>query len=123
LLSITADLGRTAVIPEGNPIAYINQHLAILRFKTIDPQFVSYQLATNGGQSQFTRLNKEGVKAGLNFTDVRSIKLIKPPAEQQKKFNEFVESLSIEIQHQSKALAQTDTLFSSLQQRAFKGQL
>ena len=76
LLSITADLGRTAVVPDGITKAHINQHLAILRFTNLNPVFVSYQLASKGGRAQFERLNREGVKAGLNFNDVKSIRLI-----------------------------------------------
>ena len=54
LLSITADLGRTAVVSGGIAKAHINQHLAILRFTSLNPIFVSYQLASKGGQAQFT---------------------------------------------------------------------
>lgn len=37
LLSITADLGRTAVVPNGLGKAYINQHLSILRTSAVAP--------------------------------------------------------------------------------------
>jgi type I restriction enzyme S subunit len=74
LLSITADLGRTAVIPAGIGRAFINQHLAILRLHDdMDPYFVSAFLASPAGQAQIGSLNRQGVKAGLNFDDIRSI--------------------------------------------------
>ncbi len=41
LVSITADLGRTAVVPEGIQKAHINQHLAILRLRGVEPAFAN----------------------------------------------------------------------------------
>lgn len=41
LLSITADLGRTAVVPSSTPLAYISQHLAILRSDHFVPEYLA----------------------------------------------------------------------------------
>ena len=123
LLSITADLGRTAVVPGGIAKAHINQHLAILRFTSLNPVFVSYQLASKGGQAQFDRLNREGVKAGLNFNDVKSIRLTNPPLDLQHRFATIVESVEEQKTRQRAHLAELDTLFASLQSRAFRGDL
>ena len=123
LLSITADLGRTAVVPGGIAKAHINQHLAILRFTSLNPVFVSYQLASKGGQAQFNRLNREGVKAGLNFNDVKSIRLTNPPLNLQHRFATIVESVEHQKASQRAHLAELDTLFDSLQSRAFRGDL
>ena len=123
LLSITADLGRTAVVPEGVGKAHINQHLAILRFIDLDPIIVSHQLASAGGQAQFARLNREGVKAGLNFNDVKNIRLTKPPPELQHRFATIVKSVERQKASQRAHLDELDTLFASLQSRAFKGEL
>ncbi len=123
LLSITADLGRTAVVPGGIAKAHINQHLAILRFTSLNPVFVSYQLASKGGQAQFNRLNREGVKAGLNFNDVKSIRLTNPPLNLQHRFAAIVESVERQKASQHAHLAELDTFFTSLQARAFRGDL
>ena len=123
LLSITADLGRTAVVPGGIAKAHINQHLAILRFTSLNPVFVSYQLASKGGQAQFDRLNREGVKAGLNFNDVKSIRLTNPPLDLQHRFAASVKSVEQQKVRQRAHLAELDTLFASLQSRAFRGDL
>jgi len=84
LISITADLGRTAVVPEGLGDAFINQHLAVLRTSKIDPHFLSLYLTSPDGQVQVHRLDRVGVKSGLNFDDLRSIAVpMPPPAEQR----------------------------------------
>ena len=123
LLSITADLGRTAVVPRGIAKAHINQHLAILRFTSLNPVFVSYQLASKGGQAQFDQLNREGVKAGLNFNDVKRIRLTNPPLNLQQRFAAIVESVEHQKVSQRGHLAELDTLFASVQSRAFRGDL
>ena len=123
LLSITADLGRTAVVPDGISKAHINQHLAILRFENLNPVFISYQLASQGGRAQFERLNREGVKAGLNFNDVKSIRLTNPPFNLQYRFAAIVKSIERQKTSQRAHLAELDTLFASLQSRAFQGEL
>lgn len=123
LLSITADLGRTAVVPEGFGKGHINQHLAILRLKEMNPVFVSQQMASPGGQRQFVSLNRSAVKAGLNFDDIRSIKLLRPPLPLQNDFSRIVAKLENRTSKLVAASAESDDLFASLQQRAFRGEL
>ncbi len=57
LLSITADLGRTAVVPDTLKRAFINQHLAILRPLEVNSEYLSSFLESEGGQRQIKRLN------------------------------------------------------------------
>jgi type I restriction enzyme S subunit len=123
LLSITADLGRTAVVPDGIGKAHINQHLAILRFRSMNPTFVSHQIESAGCQTQFVTLNRAAVKAGLNFNDIRSIRLTKPPLPLQQKFAAIVESIERQKTTQRAHLAELDALFAALQHRAFRGEL
>jgi len=113
LLSITADLGRTAVVPEGLGLAHINQHLAILRLQGVNPQFVAKYLASPGGQRQFERLNREGVKAGLNFNDIRSLQIPLPPLAEQKRIAAILDAADVLRAKRREALAQLDTLLQS----------
>lgn len=124
VLSITADLGRTAVVPENFPDAYINQHLAILRLtKENNPIYVSSFIASKGGQALFNKLDKGGVKAGLNFTDIKSYNILCPPIELQNQFAERVQAIEIQKAQAHVSLEKAENLFNSLLQRAFKGEL
>jgi type I restriction enzyme S subunit len=124
LLSITADLGRTSIIPESFPKAYINQHLAILRFqKEYQPKFISQLLASEYGKLQFMKLNKGGVKAGLNFDDIKSIEFLNPKISLQKKYIEIIEELQKQINNKIECNSHSTSLFSSLIQQAFNGTL
>lgn len=123
LLSITADLGRTAVVPDSIGDAYINQHLSILRTKAVDPVFLSSFLSSQEGQRQIQAKDRHGVKAGLNFDDVRSIKVPVPPPSLQSYYSATIrrieEQRDASIAH-SKGL---ECAFAALQHRAFQGEL
>lgn len=125
LLSITADLGRTAVIPDGLGTAYINQHLALLRLneKQVSSTYLAFFLASVGGQRQFERMNREGVKAGLNFTDIRGIHVILPPLKLQRKYEAFLNAQNEALNNIYKAIEASESLFNSLLQRAFRSEL
>lgn len=124
VLSITADLGRTAVIPENFPNAYINQHLAILRLtKENNPIYVSSFIASKRGQTLFNKLDKGGVKAGLNFTDIKSYNILCPPITLQNQFSERVQAIEVQKAKAQASLVKAEELFNSLLQRAFKGEL
>lgn len=123
LLSITADLGRTAVIPKEIGEAYINQHLAIIRTKSFNPRFLSAALSSPSGQREILKRNREGVKAGLNFDDVRSVCIPNIPMEVQSTFADRLQNVDSLRASQAQTLAIANDLFSSLQHRAFRGEL
>jgi len=123
ILTITADLGRTAIIPNNFEEAYINQHLALVRLKEINPYFISGYLSTDAGKSLINKSNKGGVKAGLNFNDIKSLPILMPPLELQDKYEHIyhqVDKLKAKYKESEKEL---DNLFGSLSQKAFKGEL
>jgi type I restriction enzyme S subunit len=124
LLSITADLGRTCVIPDDFPKAFINQHLAIIRLKKgFEPTFVSQVLSSEYGKLQFMKLNKGGVKAGLNFDDIKSLVFINPPIEIQIRYKKIVAEVTKQIIGINLISNKSDNLFNSLIQKAFNGEL
>jgi type I restriction enzyme S subunit len=63
------------------------------------------------------------VKAGLNFNDVRSVRLMNPPIPLQRRFAAIVESIERQKTAQRAHLAELDALFAVLQHRAFRGEL
>ncbi len=123
LLTITAALGRSAVIPKNLPTAYINQHIALLRVKDINPTFVSHFITSQSGQSQIKMLDKEGVKSGLNFDDIKGIKILLPSPSLQEKFAEIVQKFERVRRQQREATRQAEHLFQTLLHRAFRGEL
>ena len=72
LVSITADLGSIALIPENIDEAYINQHIAMVRFN--DPtqgEFMAWYLRSDWGQKDLLKNKRGGGKLGLGLDDIR----------------------------------------------------
>jgi type I restriction enzyme S subunit len=106
LISITADIGIvgyvTSLVPKP---AYINQHIALMRFdgSRICSKYVSYFWAAENSQRIFRAMTDSGAKAGMNLTTVKQILLAVPPT--------HVEQEAI-----AEALSDADALIESLQQ-------
>ncbi|MFR9752433.1 restriction endonuclease subunit S [Nocardia sp. 004] len=123
LLSITADLGRTAVVDSATAGGYINQHLAILRTDQYHPAYLSKYLSSSAGQNQISAKSRGGTKAGLNFDDVRSLQVPCPPIAVQCEYARRAETIGGMKSRHRAALTELDDLFASLQSRAFRGEL
>lgn len=105
LISITADIGIIGYVDSSlSKPAYINQHIALVRFKDpeVDSKYLSYFLAGEVTQRLFQRSTDQGAKAGMNLAGIRSIKAVLPPIAEQRAI--------------SAALSEMDTLLSSLDQ-------
>jgi type I restriction enzyme S subunit len=65
--------------------AYINQHIALVRFDTakVNSRFVSYFLASEKPQKLFRALTDTGAKAGMSLLTVRKLRLVLPPLPEQ----------------------------------------
>lgn len=123
LLSVTADLGRTGVIPADLGEAYINQHLVLMRPSGVEPLFLSAFLASPDGQRQLQRRDRNAVKAGLNFDDVRSVEVLLPPVVEQKRYASMFHAVASQRQRLVVLIESTNALFASLQAAAFAGTL
>ena len=87
LISITADIGIAGYVDERVPKpAYINQHVASVRFpnNTLDGRFVAYFLASEGPQKSFKAMTDTGAKAGMSLSTVKRIKVLCPPLDEQR---------------------------------------
>jgi type I restriction enzyme S subunit len=111
------------VIPANFPDAYINQHLAILRTSYFNPRFLSAAFSSPAGQSTVLKRNRAGVKAGLNFDDIKSFELPDVERGKQEEFDKRMQAVDAQIELQQRELIKLNSLFSCLQHRAFRGEL
>jgi type I restriction enzyme, S subunit len=114
LISVTADLGIIAIIPEGFEEAYVNQHIALVRLtkSEVAPRFVGWFLAGHGGQSQFEKLNESGAKAGLNLPTIKNLLVPKVHLAEQEEIVKILDAniqTSSEYQHCLKKLRSLKT--------------
>lgn len=72
LVSITADLGSIALIPQNIDEAYINQHIAMIRFNNPSlGDFMAWYLRSEWGQKDLLKNKRGGGKLGLGLDDIR----------------------------------------------------
>ena len=123
LISITADLGRTGVVPKeiAKHGAYINQHLTCIRLnlEKVNPIYVAYYMESDAGKEQFASKNQSAVKAGLNFNAIHSLKLIVPPLSLQNDFAAFVERVDQQKQTVQQSLEKLELMKKALMQEYF----
>jgi type I restriction enzyme, S subunit len=125
LLSITADLGRSSVVTSDIEGGYVNQHLAILRLNKyeLNSRYLSAYLSSDAGVRQFFVKNKSAVKAGINFSDIRSLEIQVPPISLQRSYENLYERVMGFQLRQAENLDVAEAAFSSLSQKAFRGEL
>lgn len=126
LVSITADLGSIALIPDGIEESYINQHIAVVRFSDASQgKFMAWYLKSDYGQKDLLRNKRGGGKLGLGLDDIRNTPV--PIAS-----NELANGIVAEIESRlsvcdsieqtvNTALAQAGAMRQSILKKAFEG--
>lgn len=128
LVSITADLGSIGYVPENIPEAYINQHIAMIRFKNpIQGKFMAWYLRSEYGQKDLLKNKRGGGKQGLGLDDIRNTRVPNVSNEYAEKIVQEIESRlsvcdSIE-QTVAEALIQADAMRQSILKQAFEGEI
>ena len=106
LVSITADIGIVGLVTEDIDLpAYINQHIALVRFadQYLDSRYVAYFLAGASAQRRFKSMTDAGAKAGMNLAAVREVLAAIPPSTDEQRAI-------------AEALTDADALIDSLEQ-------
>lgn len=128
LISITADLGSIALVPEDIEEAYINQHIALVRFLNCHQgEFMAWYLKSDYGQKELLRNKRGGGKLGLGLDDIRNTSV---PIVSDEVADEVVSEIesrmsvcdSIE-QTVDTALSQAEAMRQSILKKAFEGGL
>jgi len=125
LISITADLGIIAVIPDEFPEAYVNQHIALVRLNKskIVPSFAGWFLAGYRGQSQFGKLNESGAKAGLNLPTVKSLLVPRLDISEQEQIVKTLEANICSLNGYQSQLSKLRSLKTALMQDLLTGKV
>ena len=128
LVSITADLGSIGLVPETIGDAYINQHIALVRF--VNPEqseFMAWYLRSDWGQKDLLKNKRGAGKLGLGLDDIRDTKVPVVSDEQAKTIvSEISARLSVcnSIQQTIEtSLQQAEALRQSILKQAFEGRI
>lgn len=126
LISITADLGSIALIPNDINEAYINQHIALVRFNnTVQGEYMAWYLKSEWGQQDLLKNKRGGGKLGLGLDDIRNTPV---PIVSDKTAKETLYKIESRLsvcesieQTVDTALAQADAMRQSILKQAFEG--
>ena len=122
LISITADIGIIGYVDECVPSpAYINQHIALVRFDSnkLSGKYVAYFLASEKSQRLFRISTDTGTKAGMSLIGIQKIELMLPSFSEQKRIVDCLTSLDDLITFQTHALETLKTHKKGLMQQLF----
>lgn len=123
LISIRGHVGRLAMVEEDVAGANITQDTARLAISGANPTFILECLRTDSIQRWMSTFTKGAAVRGINLTDIKRIPIPLPPREMQDRFAQAADEARRQRALHREAASQSGALFSSLQHRAFRGEL
>lgn len=126
LLNITgASIGRCYYLADDFIEGNVNQHVCIIRLKKNMVSHVFITLLLNGqlGQTQIMSLQAGGNREGLNFQQIREIKLPLPPIEEQVKISNTLSSIEREVRIKESKLNAVIKIKKALMQDLLTGKV
>lgn len=126
LITIMGTCGRCAVVPDDVPVAINTKHLCCI---TLDankclPEFLQVAFLQDPDVLQQLGVQAKGaVMPGLNMGIIKALSIPTPPIELQTEFAEKVSAVKMTLDSLRRSEIERGYLFSSLQHRAFSGQL
>ena len=126
IITIMGTTGRSAVVPDDIPEAITTKHLASITCNTskILPEVLSFAIHSDPMIiRQIKQHNKGAIMDGLNLGIIKQLVLPTPPIKLQQRFAEMLRSVTKQKEQISTELGDGTELFSSLSQRAFRGEL
>ena len=117
-------VGKTAVYRQEKPMAFAGYLVRGIVNKLADAEYIGTFMNTPQLKTYLQNKCKNIVgMANINAKEFQLIPIPKPPLHLQQRFASIVESIEKQKERLKAQLSQMDTLFASLQQRAFQGEL
>ena len=115
-LNITgASIGRSALVDKQIVGGNVNQHVCIIRTKeNLVPSFICSFLLSNYGQRQIDSFQAGGNRQGLNFEQIKSIKITIPSKDEQIKIAKLLRAIDERIATQNKIIEKLQSLIKGL---------
>ena len=118
LLNITgASIGRSALVDKQIVGGNVNQHVCIIRTKeNLVHSFICSFLLSNYGQRQIDSFQAGGNRQGLNFEQIKSIKITIPSKDEQIKIAKLLRAIDERIATQNKIIDKLQSLIKGIAQ-------
>ena len=117
--------GVAAVYPYDEPNAIMTQDVIRLRTNPLlaIPEYLAFLLNSSGGRHLLSGITVAATRARFSLRDLKTLKVSIPSLETQRAFLIAIKALHNVSEDQVASIATIESLFSSLQSRAFSGQL
>jgi type I restriction enzyme S subunit len=117
--------GTAAVYPDQEPAGVVTQDVIRIRVsrQNAAPEFVAAYLNASIGRCKVAGITIEATRARFSLKDFKALMIEVPPITLQQSFVRKVTSIDALKDVHNRSLMETDTLFASLQHRAFNGSL
>ena len=121
LLNITgASIGRCAIVNEMIVNGNVNQHVCIIRSNgAVDSEFLCNYLLSNYGQKQIDSFQAGGNRQGLNFEQIKSIRISIPTLDEQKHIAKLLCAINQRIETQNKIIEDLKKLRSAIADKLY----
>ncbi|WP_287214732.1 restriction endonuclease subunit S [Mesorhizobium sp.] len=117
-------VGKTAVFGIEEPFAFAGYLVRARTKNSISPHYVAGYLNSRHGKATLRNMAKSIVgMANINAKEMASISILIPDADSQDRYTTALTSVGKQRMRLEKQLRDISSLFSSLQSRAFSGQL
>jgi type I restriction enzyme S subunit len=126
LITIMGTLGRCAIVPDNIPTAINTKHLCCIsldRSKCLPVFLHAYFLRHPIAQRHLSQKAKGAIMEGLNMGIIKEMPIPLAPLDLQKTLEARLAQLREVQQIERNAASKLDGLFSSIQDRAFRGDL
>jgi type I restriction enzyme S subunit len=117
-------VGKTAVYKEEKPMAFAGYLVKLIVNEKANPDYISAYLNSKHGKAFLLSKAKSIVgMANINAEELKKFTILIPPITLQNNFAEKVEKIETQKQKMQKSLKDLEQNFSSLMQKAFKGEI
>jgi type I restriction enzyme S subunit len=126
IITIMGTCGKCAIIPENIPIAINTKHLCCISLNEEKclPEFLhSYFLIHPHSKRYLSKYTKGAIMDGLNMTIIKQMPIPLFSINLQKKYKNIFDQTNSTLEKYKTNLQESENLFYSLLQKAFKGEL
>lgn len=117
-------VGKTAVVDLDDPLAIAGYLIRARTNKRGNPHYISAYLNSRHGKAVLRNMCKNIVgMANINAQELQDIVIALPPVELQNEFADRLAAIAKRREAFNSGIEQSDFLFTSLQHRAFRGEL
>jgi type I restriction enzyme, S subunit len=120
----SGSVGKVAVIRAGDPVCIAGAYFIAMRFDAaVEPLYARAVLTSPAIRAVVAKQSRQAVQQNFSGPALRRLPMPVPPLHLQRRFVRIANTIDMLRTTHRSSLAQLNALFSSLQHRAFRGEL